>query len=90
MKEEQAKYKIGDKVEIINFGSLLFENKHSTDPKLNFKVYAEDENFRYLDMNPELIGKIGIITKVSGGEYAINGIPGKSAWYNELQLKLKE
>ncbi len=72
MKDKEPKYKVGDKVEIIKYGSIIWENKHSDDPKLNFKVYAEDENFRYLDMNPELIGKVGIITKVSGSKYAID------------------
>lgn len=40
------------------------------------------------DIHPELVGEVGIIATVDGNSYAIDGIPGKHAWYDDGQLEL--
>jgi hypothetical protein len=83
--------KIGDKVEIINYGSLMWANtKEDTISDYScFKVVKKDGYFIWYDTMPKLIGEQGIIVKVSTvGGYAIEGIKYKYAWYDEEQLKL--
>ena len=74
------KYKIGDPVEIVDYGHLIYMNK-------NGKAISHD-------ITPNIIGKKGIIASTSNTQniptYAIDGIPGKHAWYDENQLKLTE
>ena len=89
MSERIAMFGIGDKVKIVNYGSLLWESK---DVKPSFKVLSVDEDGTYwCDMNPELVGKEGLVCKVSMTQgfpsYALDGIS-KYAWYNEEQLEL--
>jgi len=89
----KPKYGIGDKVKIVNYGHPIWESKICPkQERLDFPVIYEDGAFRYLDMSPKLIGKIGIIEKVDvvqgKPQYAINGIPEKHAWYSEDQLEL--
>lgn len=85
----QSKYKVGDKVEIVNYGHIIWQSKHSGEAKMDLKLHSEDKDIWFFDSNPELIGKVGIITKkTQRGAYSIDGIPGKSAWYGEDQLKL--
>ena len=54
---------------------------------------STDEVYLY-DMMPELVGKEGIVDKVSVTQgiagYALNNIPEKYAWYHEDQLILVE
>jgi hypothetical protein len=99
-KMEKSKFKVGDKVTIIKYGSLFWQNKEEI--KLIEKNYGkqstnniifEDENTIWKDMQPEIVGLSGIVVKAESTQnhfhYAIDGIPGKYAWYNEDQLKLK-
>jgi len=71
-------YKIGDKVRVVNYGSLILH-------KVNGK-------FESIDLSPEIIGKEGVISKALVTQdvpsYAIDGIPGKHAWYDEEQLEM--
>ena len=73
-------------------GKIWFSDKHFIAPlDKNAKppnILSEDKYGYTTDSSPELVGKIGIIADVSDGEYAINGIPGKYAWYNEEQLEM--
>ena len=90
----EPKYKTGDKVKVINYGSLFWESKDTLQLPTgfpSFPVYKEDENFRCVDIAPELVGKRGIIEKVTMTQgvpqYSLTGIKGKCSWYNEDQLK---
>lgn len=89
MENRIPKYKIGDKVRVINYGHLIWENKNVEQPMLNFAVIQEDETFRYLDIMPERVGKVGIIEQVKNTQnipsYSIASI---GAWLNESQLEL--
>lgn len=86
------KFAIGDKVRIVEYGHLIWENKNFDQPKLSFPVYVEDDAMRWLDMSPHLVGQEGIIQKVTitqgQPQYAIDGIPQKHAWYDEQQLEM--
>ncbi len=86
------KYGIGDKVRIVNYGSLFWENKNTSDPKLSFPIVHEDENMIWKDMLPELVGQQGIVSKVTETQgiynYTIEGIKGKYAWYQEGQMEM--
>lgn len=70
----------------------MWVNKNFDQPKLSFTLIEEDENVRWLDTSPEVVGQEGIISLVSITQgvpkYAIGGIKGKSAWYNEEQIEM--
>lgn len=95
---------IGDKVKIINYGSLMWVHKeewkrmieagYATTEKPNNLLQEDDTMFIY-DPRTEMIGKIGIIiekTIVQGrNQYALELEGGnKVAWYFDNQLKLIE
>ena len=92
-----TKFKLGDKVKVIKYGSLLWynklewklmlENKLTTSDKPN-NILGEDDNFWFCDMQPNLVGQIGIVSKVDNNQYALEGISTKSAWYFGQQLEL--
>lgn len=91
--ERKPKYGIGDKVKVVNYGSLIWESKNCPDQeKLSFPLIYEDEKFRYLDMSSKLVGQSGLIDSVNitqgKPQYSISGIEGKHAWYDEGQLEL--
>lgn len=92
--------RLGDFVEIVNYGSMYWMNKIQVDPavidamKQKFPVIAEDDAFLHLDIAPKLVGKRGIITRcsVTNGEesYALEILAEgnfKKAWYYKGQLK---
>ncbi len=83
---------IGDKVRIVKYGHPIWESKNTNEPKLSYPVIAEDENLRYLDMSPGLVGQEGLVDKVTITQgipqYAIDGIKDKHAWYNEEQMEM--
>lgn len=72
------KFKIGDEVEIVNYGH---------------NIWSSDGNghFEILDIAKGVIGQKGVIVKVLDTQgipkYAIDGIIGKHAWFDEQQLK---
>lgn len=88
--ERKPLYATGDKVEVINYGHPYWSKELNTDHPLNY--LGKVEYGYYYDMSPELVGKQGIIEKVSITQgipqYSLIGIPGKTAWYDEKQLKL--
>ena len=55
-------------------------------------IIEETEDSWAIDINPDLVGQIGVITDAHLTQgiptYALFGIEIKSAWYNEKQLKL--
>lgn len=84
------KFNKGDKVKIIKYGSIIWINKKSPKPN-NAVIIYENEDFWHIDIMPEIVGQIGIVTDVVNRQnkvtYAING-PNKHAWYHEEQLEL--
>ena len=88
---KKAKFGIGDKVRIINYGStfLTHESQRCTLPLIE----SSKDGWNVYDASPELIGKEGLICKVSHGEiitYSIeifNG-EGKLSPYFERQLEM--
>lgn len=81
-----SKYKVGDKVKIVNYGHLMWSHK-----KMSFPVVSEDGGIVWMDMSAELVGQEGVVNKITitqgNPEYGIDGIKGKCAWYNENQLE---
>ena len=93
-----SKFNIGDKVRVIEYGSLMWRHKEehnkweSSLGKSSFKLYKEVGDILWLDTMPEIVGKKGVIDNISNiqgdDKYSIKGIMGKTAWYNENQLEL--
>ena len=82
----KAKFTIGDKVRIVNYGAEGWSNKP-------FGLVMEEKDGMYhCDAMPELVGERGEITRVEKiqdlwFQYALKG-PNKTAWYFEDQLEL--
>lgn len=81
------KFKVGDKVRVIKYGHLIWQNKPE-EVRLGFKVYEETDSLVWYDMRPEKIGKEGVVVNVS----ITQGIPKYStdplgAWLDEEQLE---
>lgn len=93
MTEPIPKFNTGDRVRIIKYGSLFWENKTVGQPSTNLPVVGETETVFFKDMNPELVGQIGIVEKftITQGnvKYALQGLS-KHAWYDEGQLEIVE
>ena len=90
MSKVKNKFEIGDKVKVVNYGHLMWTNKKSG-TKVNWPIINEDENTIWNDMQSEIVGKYGVVKDVIETQgivqYSLNGIPQKSAWYNEEQLE---
>jgi hypothetical protein len=88
----EAKYKIGDKVKVVNWGALYWANVDQLET--GFPVIRRSATVIWYDMLPEIVGKIGTIKEVSmtlvQPKYSLDGIPGKVAWYDEAQLEKTE
>jgi len=84
MEYEDREYKIGDHVEVINYGSLYYSPTTTS-----FKFLGMYEGLYVYDPIPHVLGKQGIIDTVSnnGNSYGIAGI-NEHSWYNKQQLKL--
>jgi hypothetical protein len=80
------KFKIGDKVRIINYGHAIWMNKSSgeTPP---FPIIAENDSLWWMDMCPDRVGKTGIVDNELNGDYSVYDI---GAWFTEAQLELVE
>jgi len=94
---EKPKFKVGDKVEIVNYGHALL----TSDPFISeaFKDHWIGGNPTHIDMHSSLVGKQGTIAEVDNGvlygdgsivfSYAIGDLD-KYSPYHEDQLKLIE
>lgn len=92
-------YKIGDKVRIVQYGHLYYMTRDEYEKiGASQKIWAKSTDSIVIDVKPELIGQVGTIRDVStyekfvftvnfGKQYALEGISGKSAWYDENQLE---
>lgn len=87
----KTKFQKGDSVRIVKYGSLLMESKTIDFKRPQSNVVHENKKYRWVDVNPELLGQKGIVSEVSTSQgktsYAIEGIKGKYAWYDEQQLE---
>lgn len=85
-----TKFKVGDKVRVINYGSLIWQWGDTSE--VEHLIYKKEEDITWLDLDKSLIGQIGIISKadITQGidKYSIEGIQGKIAWYDNGQLEL--
>ena len=86
----KPKFKIGDKVEIINYGHRFWSyEEESSYAKLLFANI--EEGYKVYDALPHLVGQKGVIDAVNDVQgrpfYSIKG-PDKHAWYDENQLQL--
>jgi len=88
---DELKYRVGDSVKIVKYGHPVWEHKAAyPDPyKGRCPIIFENEQFRVLDIAPELIGRSGIvvIATLTQGQamYSIDGI---GSWYVNNQLEL--
>jgi uncharacterized protein YodC (DUF2158 family) len=84
-----SKFKVGDEVHIIKYGSLFWSYEKESN---SFPVISEnkEKGYKVYDSDPELVGQTGIVCKVTKTqgkfEYALEG-PNKCAWYDEEQLE---
>jgi len=87
----ENKFVIGDKVKVVGYGHLFWLAKDS-EMKTNFPIIHKEGDIIWHDMNSGVVGKKGVVDKVTETQgqikYSIKGIPEKSAWYNEEQLKM--
>jgi hypothetical protein len=93
-----SKFKEGDSVTIIVYGHAIMLNKKSPEWDIfkeskEFPIITQTDNIAFIETCPELVGKTGIISSIKVNQdgqpkYALRGIPGKIAWYNEDQLQL--
>jgi len=88
------KYKIGDRVKIVNYGSLIWCDKDFLLEKSSFPLIKEDGNIQFFDIAPSLVGQVGVVdsVKITQGipSYSIDDIRGKHAWYDEGQMEIAE
>lgn len=93
MEQNKPKFKVGDTVEIIGYGSLYWVPKSEASSFNELKVIQETETTLIVDDSPNEVGKIGIVRNVTITQgkikYALYKT-GKQSWFNEEQLKLKE
>jgi len=93
MKQNKPKFKIGDIVEIIGYGSLSWMSKSEVHSFNELKIIQEAETFFVVDHSPNEVGKTGIIRDITVTQGKIKYAlfkSGKQAWFDEEQLKLKE
>ncbi len=87
--ETKPTYKIGDKVRIINYGHPIWESKSFYKESTSKHIIYEDEELRWIDISPNIVGKEGIVEKVDvvqgTPQYSIKGI---GAWYFEEQMEM--
>lgn len=90
MEQSKPKFKVGDTVEIVGYGSLCWVPKSEAALFNKLKVIQETETFLIVDHSPDEVGKIGIVRNVTITqgkiEYALYKT-GKQSWFNEEQLK---
>jgi len=87
--EMKNELKIGDKVEIVKYGSLMWSRADMALP-----VVSREPEITWYDLRSDLVGKIGTITEIKEPQpgyvrYAMADMsPDKTAWYGAEQLKL--
>ena len=74
MNLKNPKFPIGTTVCIVNYGHIVYD-------------FNDEQQMESKDISPYLIGQIGQVAEISTSGYAVSGINGKYAWYNEDQLE---
>lgn len=86
----KPKFKIGEEVEIVNYGHLIWVNKKDY-PEKNYPIIWEDEQIKQIDIQPELVGIKAVICNVINSQnnprYSIDIDGKKISWFGENQLK---
>lgn len=88
-----TKFKVGDRVRIVNYGHLIYVHPESTMLELfTSKPYSKSKEMVTFDLNPRIIGTEWIITeaKVIQGidGYEIHNDTNTIAWVHNNQLEL--
>jgi hypothetical protein len=90
-----TKFKTGDRVRVVKYGHLIWSNTEITDSQPGIRFYSVEtydtrKNYLY-DIAPDVVGQEGVIVKATQtqgiDQYSIDGIKGKSSWYNNDQLE---
>jgi len=85
-------YKVGDTVEIVNYGHLIWENKNFPSIMSKLPTYREEGDLRFVDISSEIVGKRGVVSNIENTQgvpkYSMSGIKEKSSWYREDQMLL--
>jgi hypothetical protein len=72
-----TKYKVGDQVRVVNYGSWIWEWRA--------------QRMEWVDISPELVGQTGVVVDAHKtqeiDQYKLKG-PNKVAWYHNDQLEL--
>jgi 23S rRNA-/tRNA-specific pseudouridylate synthase len=95
---QESKFKTGDKVRIVGYGSIMWVTKSYREPPLKTSgpfdldtILYQDNDFMVVDTRRNLVGQEGVVEKsqITQGKisYAIQG-PSIYAWYDEKQLEL--
>jgi len=93
----QPELKVGDTVKIVNYGHWIYMPRSQWEmqqKEFNFtqekpdNVIKEEEDGWYYDINPDMVGRIGVVSSISsdGKDYSLD-IVGKVAWYQRQQLE---
>ena len=84
-----SKFKVGDKVKVVNYGHLIWMSDEMANLMREPKPIPSKGEYAY-DLNPSVVGKGGVVKGVDskGYSYALDGIAGKTAWFEEDQLEL--
>lgn len=103
MENREPKYKAGDVVKVINYGHPAWVKKLEHEKMFNSglafsnvpkDIIFEQDDIYWYDQIPSIVGKTGTIKHVTDTQgipkYSIDGIHGKSAWYDEQQLEIYE
>lgn len=77
------KFQEGDEVRVVSYGHMIHMFVPAGD--------GTGSRVASRDMCPELVGQCGVVSKISstGDSYAVDGIRGKAAWFNDSQLEHK-
>lgn len=91
MQDVKPNYTVGDRIRVVNYGSIKFEGLNTFAQPTSNPVLFEDDKCRAVDISPWLIGREGVVTDARAIQgvacYALDGIAGKQAWYFEDQME---
>lgn len=90
----KAQAEFNNSMSKVLFGEhAIFEDVESVKGKPEpDNIYKDCGDMWWIDMSPGLVGQEGVICKVTNTQgrlkYAVDGISGKYAWYDDKQLEL--
>lgn len=89
----EKEFEIGDSVKVVKYGSLMWTSRNSN-YKLPCPIVSITNHLIFYDRSPDLVGQNGIIREIShtgqSVKYALEGVRGKTAWYDKEQLEFNK